>query len=729
MGTPATTRPGADRPAFFVDRAVPPELRANVEALARARVVVSIGLISILGELFFGAYSLLSRDLLTLGLCGVGAVVLLFNHVLLWRTRRVGPSATVVVALWMGSVIASGLGVSGDLTLRSGWPLFTVILATYLLGARAGLASAVVFALSLGGMGWMQHLGLLPTGQAPVWNSELGVVLAASGLLLLCAFIGMLHQRSYDRAVTEAAAARERSERSEAALRTVLDSTPDAIYSVDRGLRLLAMNRAGQATMRKRQRKVAPLGVPFLEEAVAYLPVDFIQRLRDGFARALQGEHIEFEETQQLNDKRVTATITIDPVRLADQTVVGATLFSRDITERRQREAQAMITDRMTTVGTLAAGMAHELNNPLSYVLSNLEFSIAALDPSGGSDSSDVAEVRPSLVDAREGAQRMRAIIRDLKTFARVDDTREGPVNVQAAMEAAVKMCLNELRYRARLVRDFQEVPAITGNATRLEQVFLNLLINAFQATPEGDAEHHPITVRTRTHPSGRVAIEVTDTGVGIPMENLKQIFDPFFTTKPVGVGTGLGLSICHNLIKSMGGEIEVASEPGRGSTFRVLLPPELPQEAPIVPPGAGVTAAKPATLLFVDDEASLGTSLRRVLRKHGVEVTAETQGREALERLRRGERYDLLLCDLMMPDLTGMDLFEEVGKLAPDQLRRMAFLSGGAFTARAQTFVETVAQPTLGKPCDVQQILDLLQLVRATGTTISPGAHPAAGV
>jgi CheY-like chemotaxis protein len=292
-------------------------------------------------------------------------------------------------------------------------------------------------------------------------------------------------------------------------------------------------------------------------------------------------------------------------------------------------------------------------------------------------------------------------------------------------MEAAVKMCFNELRYRARLVRDYGEVPAVTGNATRLEQVFLNLLVNALQATPEGDAEHYAITVRTAAHPSGRVAIEVIDSGVGIPAENLKQIFDPFFTTKPVGVGTGLGLSICHNLVKAMGGAIEVSSEPGRGSTFRVLLPAELPKAEGSLASGAAREAGKRATLLFVDDEASLGTSLRRVLRKHGVEVTSETSGREALDRLRRGERYDLLLCDLMMPDLTGMDVFEEVGKLAPDQLRRMAFLSGGAFTARAQTFVDTVAQPTLAKPCDVQQILDLLQKIQVTGTTVS--ARPAA--
>ena len=226
--------------------------------------------------------------------------------------------------------------------------------------------------------------------------------------------------------------------------------------------------------------------------------------------------------------------------------------------------------------------------------------------------------MKAALADALEGADRMRVIVRDLKTFSRVDEQAQGPVEVEPALEAAIRMCRNELKHRAKLEKDYVELPRVSGNATRLEQVVLNLLVNAIHAIPEGEANRHTITIRTRKHDAGRVAIEVTDTGSGIRPEHLKRIFDPFFTTKPVGVGTGLGLSICHNLVQGMGGEIQVESHLGRGTTFRLLLPAEATLAKVAESPVAARAASPRARVLLVDDEAHLGSALRRSLRQHG---------------------------------------------------------------------------------------------------------------
>lgn len=257
----------------------------------------------------------------------------------------------------------------------------------------------------------------------------------------------------------------------------------------------------------------------------------------------------------------------------------------RDITPQKTLELKLLQADRLAALGTLAAGVAHEVSNPLGYVSSNLGFiaeELTELRRVLGEDGPvdreglrrTLEECVEALGEARQGTSRIREVVGDLKMFARGEeaDSGEGLVDVRRALESSVNMAMPEIRHRARLVRELGDVPPVRGNESRLGQVFLNLLLNAAQAIPEGAPRENTVTVRTREE-GGKVVAEIHDTGEGIPTENLKRIFDPFFSTKPVGVGTGLGLAICHGIITSMNGEISVESTPGQGTCFRVLLP------------------------------------------------------------------------------------------------------------------------------------------------------------
>ena len=217
----------------------------------------------------------------------------------------------------------------------------------------------------------------------------------------------------------------------------------------------------------------------------------------------------------------------------------------------------------------MAAGVAHEINNPLAYVIGNLDVLAHELAHAKAPLPAERLRLLEAAVrDARQGAERVRAIVRDLKVFARVQEDRPTRVDVGAAIEGALGIAHNEIRHRARLVMDLAPVPPVRADAGRLSQLFLNLIINAAQSIPEGAAERNEIRVATRLQQDGWVRVEVKDTGAGIPREHLAKIFDPFFTTKSVGVGTGLGLSIVHAIVTAAGGRIEVESTPGAGAPF-----------------------------------------------------------------------------------------------------------------------------------------------------------------
>jgi signal transduction histidine kinase/CheY-like chemotaxis protein len=416
------------------------------------------------------------------------------------------------------------------------------------------------------------------------------------------------------------------------------------------------------------------------------------------------------------------------PLRGPDGLVVEVIGVAIDITDRRraeaalkQSEARLIDADRLASLGTLAAGVAHEINNPLSYVLLNLDLVLRELDAHSLGDESPVpcGDLVTRLREARLGVDRVRLIVQDLKAFSRVDTERRGPVDVSRVLDETIELASNEIRHRARLVREFADVAPVEANASRLGQVFLNLLLNAGQAIAEGDVEHNQITVTIAEGEGGRVVVSVRDTGAGIPEDILARVFEPFFTTKPSGFGTGLGLSICHGIVTSLGGEITVESRIGHGSVFRVILPavaaaddarsesrPSITTSISISIPPARAPRGR---VLVVDDEPVLAAALGRSLEPE-FEVEVLGNGREALERLRRDPPFDAVLCDLIMPEMTGMDVHEALSETDPELASRIIFMTGGTFTRRARDFLASIPNPALDKPFDLEMLEALLR-------------------
>jgi signal transduction histidine kinase len=241
--------------------------------------------------------------------------------------------------------------------------------------------------------------------------------------------------------------------------------------------------------------------------------------------------------------------------------------------ERMQLELQLAQAQKLEALGRLAAGLAHEVNNPLSFIISNLNHvqrELAVLATTQPSESME--ELQESCHDALHGCARIQRLVQDVRGFSRAKSDPDGPVDLVGVVEEALSMANPAQVPGLRIERELQPVPPIHADEHGLGQVFLNLLINALHAVEKGPAEPR-LRVAIGPHEDGRVRVEVQDNGCGIAPEHLGRIFDPFFTTKPPGVGTGLGLFICHGIISGFGGEMSVQSQPGQGTTFRVLLP------------------------------------------------------------------------------------------------------------------------------------------------------------
>jgi PAS domain S-box-containing protein len=486
--------------------------------------------------------------------------------------------------------------------------------------------------------------------------------------------------------VTDRVRAEEALRRSEERLRLLeaaIDQASDAVNVLEADGRIVWMNAAHARLLGRPKERL--LGRSLLEVAPGIDPGDFRRRL---------------DEVARRRVSVIDYPIRTADGRLAPGEVVAAAIdfggrryfvYSiRDVSDRRHAEAAA----RLAGIGTLAAGVAHELNNPLAYVLSNLSWLRERL---AGAEAPAPAEIRKVIDEAHDGATRVRDIVHNLRLFARPDE-RVGPVDVAAAARSAVTLAQNEIRHRAALVTRLGDVPPVLGNENRLAQVFLNLLTNAAQAIGDGHADRNEIRLEVRPGDAGGVVAEVSDTGPGIPEEVRAHLFEPFFTTKAVGEGMGLGLFVCHGIVAGMGGRIEVESRPAAGSTFRLVLPAaEAPPRIETVEPPAPRPARR-GRILVLDDDERVAAALRRILeRDHDVEVATDARG--VLERLRAGEAWDVVFCDLMMPDMSGMEWFEEARRASPALAPRVVFVTGGAFTDAARQFLAGVPNARIDKP------------------------------
>jgi len=417
----------------------------------------------------------------------------------------------------------------------------------------------------------------------------------------------------------------------------------------------------------------------------------------------------------------VTAEVTSLPIEWEGAPAVIALV--RDVTERARLQEELARSHRMAALGALAAGVAHEIKNPLGYVSLGIESldGLIARSLAGA----DRPEAEALLARLREGVDRVAGIVRDLRAFALEHGAGAGEsTDLRDVVAAVERLVAHEVRHRVLLVVDVPDLPRVPGPPQRHEQVLVNLLLNAAQAFPVG-ARHPRVSLQARAS-GGRVVVEVTDNGPGIPEEIRARIFDPFFSTKSPAAGAGaggmgLGLAICHRIVTQLGGDLSVTSEPGAGSTFRITLPVSpsaslgsepllavasatgLPKE-PAEPASPSSKPIGKRRILVIDDELPIGRSLEALLGSdHSVE--AVSSGAEALARIAADPSWEVAICDLMMPSMTGMELHARVVEVRPGFERRMIFMTGGAFTARAAEFLATVPNPRVEKPFRLREI------------------------
>jgi len=369
--------------------------------------------------------------------------------------------------------------------------------------------------------------------------------------------------------------------------------------------------------------------------------------------------------------------------------------------ERRSMQEQLLLSDRLASLGLLSASVAHEINNPLASLLANLDFLLetqAAQAPE--------SEQEQALLDSRQCADRIREIVRDIKMFSRPQDKERGALDVHRVLDSSLRMARNHVAHRAHVLKDYAASARVLGGEGPLGQIFLNLIINAADAIAESDDPRREIRLVTRAEGPAHVRVEIHDTGRGIPPELRERIFDPFFTTKPVGVGTGLGLAICRRLAQELGARFGVESGRAGGTVFYLVLPSADAEESQ----ATGVRRAQvpERSVLVLDDEAIVGRALQRVLGAP-CDVRVLVQGSKALEQVAAGQRFDVILCDLVMPEMDGLQFYETLRRLSPEQAQRVIFMTGSVFTDRSRAFLSDAGLPCLDKPIELQQLRTLM--------------------
>lgn len=556
---------------------------------------------------------------------------------------------------------------------------------------RCGLRSSGAFPI---------HRGGRPFGALSVYSGEPGFIDTREIDLLLSIAEDLGHALDgIDRArEKEAADAKVRA--SEERYRTLVELASDGIFLAGSDHRYLDVNPAGCAMLGYRREELIGMHLhdvidpqQLKERPVSLAGVaPWVSFFAERRLRRKDGQIVEAE---------------IHGVMLPDgrlQSVV------RDITARKRAEAERMAMDRMASLGRLAQGIAHEINNPLAYTSLNLELVALSIEANRIDDS-----VRKAVASAQEGTVRIASVVRTLSAFGRGESETIGPTELTRAIDGAVALTAHRVRHLAPVELSLTPDVHVHANEFRLGQVFVNLLLNAADAIQEVRRDAHRILVRSHRSGDGRAVVEVEDTGPGIPADALPRIFEPFFSTKPYGRGTGIGLAIARDIVASFGGTLEAGNVPGGGARFTVTLreaPPSSSQRArPTVRP-----SARRLRVLVVDDEERVGRGLAQGLAEHDVTFTTTVDEAQALCRERE---FDCIVCDLMLPERGGDAFYAALCEERPALARRVVFMTGGVVDRAAAELVARGERPILEKPFSLETLREAIDLVaRAASAT-----------
>jgi len=605
-------------------------------------------------------------DLLLPGLEDLPSFLIGFAGYVVARTRRWRAAVPLVMAIVVVDTILAVLAAPGN-PIHYVYLVIPVLLGSVFLGRRGMIVtSLLVEGLALGlAVTQIRALGL------PDFLAAMVALVVLQSVVILTSLhrFGVEQDRRQDLAARESLA-RGLLEASFGGLAVVRDG---AIRETNRGFADIFGGRADDLVDMPIDR--------LLPEPV--LAGDGAEAgPRELLGRRLDGSFVPVAVVARANDEL-----------LQDDQVVAV----QDLSDREAQRARTHQADRLASMGRIAAGVAHEINNPLTWIVGNLERILPEVD----------SDARKLVDQAIDGARRVQQITLDLGTFAR---EREGPV-VGLDLTDVVRSSLNMVRHDIEHVATLEEVygsaPPVDADPTRIGQVCLNLLLNAAQAVTEGGGTC--VRVEVGTTPEGWAFVEVRDDGPGIPEEIQARVFEPFFTTRPEG--TGLGLAISRSLIVDLDGEMVLESAPGRGTSIGFRLPagelPTGPEEPPSSERSTKVDGAETsARILVIDDEPAICELLQAALARHEVHVA--TNGEEG-RRLALEEPWDLVLCDLMMPAVNGMEIHAALAATVPGRERCLVFLTGGAFTPKARDFLDAVDNPVLHKPFRLAAVRDLV--------------------
>ncbi len=387
--------------------------------------------------------------------------------------------------------------------------------------------------------------------------------------------------------------------------------------------------------------------------------------------------------------------------------------FGCDVTERKREEQRLLQADRLSALGLLASGMAHAINNPLTYVLLNLEHLSRRLPGLAGVADSMV-DILARLTEAREGAERMATIVKRMRTFARTDESSTRVLDLRTVLESVVDLVGHEVHHRGKLTTRFENVPPVLANESKVEQICLSLLLFAAQMLPDDATKRHEVRLSLAADERQFAVLEIVCEGCNVAELDLERLFDPF-TASDEGKMLGFGLSVCSGLVEQLGGQIEAEALPGTGLLLRTAIPcvplhrlmePTMPSSPPSSMPPSPRGKAR---VLVVDDDPGVGRALRLMLEDEH-DVKSLVRPREALQELLSDGGYDLIFCDLMMPELSGMDIYQVLRFNRPGYESKIVFMSGGAFTASARRFLEQVPNQRIEKPFNMRSLQRLVQ-------------------